>query len=135
QQRGFLAVQVGELLLELDQRMMRARDVAGATGAGADARRGLDHGADHLRVLAHAEIVVGAPDHDVARPLRRVPDGVREAAGDPFEVSEDAVASLVMQTIEGGTEELAVIHRRTWNGNWGPADRALLRAFPALLSS
>ena len=78
QQRGFLAVQVGQFLLELHQRMMGAGDVAGAAGAGADARGGLDHGADHFRVLAHAEIVVGAPDHDVARALRRVPDRMRE---------------------------------------------------------
>ncbi len=70
QQRGFLAVQIGQFLLQLHQRMMGAGDVAGAAGAGADARGGLDHGADHLRVLAHAEIVVGAPDHDIARPLR-----------------------------------------------------------------
>ena len=67
-QRGFLAVQVGELALELDQRMIGAGDVAGAAGAGAHAGRGLDHGADHLRVLAHAEVVVGAPDHDVSAP-------------------------------------------------------------------
>jgi hypothetical protein len=26
-----------------------------------------------------------------------------------------------MQAAEGGTEELAVIHRKTWNGTWGGA--------------
>ena len=63
--------QIGELGFELDQRMVRAGDVAGAAGAGADARGGLHHGADHLRVLAHAEIVVGAPDGDLALAVRR----------------------------------------------------------------
>ena len=111
QQRGFLAVQVGQFRLELHQRVMGAGDVAGAAGAGADPGRGLDHRADHLGVLAHAEIVVGAPDHDVARPLRRMPGRVREPAGDPFQVGEDAVAPLVMQAAEGGSEVLAVIHR------------------------
>ena len=77
-QRRLLAVQVGEFALERDQRMIGAGDVAGAARAGAHPGRGLDHGADHLGMLAHAEIVVGAPDHDLARPLRRVPDGVRE---------------------------------------------------------
>ena len=110
---GFLAVQIGQFLLELHQRMMGAGDVAGAAGAGADAGRGLDHGADHLGVLAHAEIVVGAPDHDVALALRRMPDGVRKPAGDPLEIGENAIAPLVMQAIEGGTEELAVIHHET----------------------
>ena len=113
QQRGFLAVQVGEFLLELHQRMMGAGDVAGAAGAGADAGGGLDHGADHLRMLAHAEIVVGAPDHDIALALRRMPDRVRKPAGDPLEIGKDAIAPLVMQAIERGTEELAVIHHET----------------------
>ena len=36
---------------------------------------------------------------------------MREPAGDALEVGEDAVAPLVMQAVEGGTEELAVIHR------------------------
>ena len=77
-QRGGLAVQVGELALQLDQRMVGAGDVAGAAGAGAHAGRGLDHGADHLGVLAHAEIVVGAPDHDLAR---RPAGNARRACG------------------------------------------------------
>src|SRR5882672_3009506 len=95
--------------------MMRARDIAGAAGAGADTGRGLDHGADHLRVLAHAEIVVGAPDHDIAATLRRVPDRMRETARDPLEIGENAVAPLIMQAAEGGAEEFAVIHHKTWN--------------------
>ena len=79
-------MQVGQFLFELHQRMMGARDVAGAAGAGADSRGGFDHGADHFGMLAHPEVVVGAPDHDIALALRRVPDRVREAARDPFEV-------------------------------------------------
>ena len=92
---------------------MGARDVAGATGAGADPGGGLDHGADHFGVLAHPEIVVGAPDHDVAGPLRGMPHRVREPARDPLEIGENPVAPLVMQTAEGGAEEFAVIHRKT----------------------
>ncbi len=40
---------------------------------------------------------------------------MREPAGDAFEIGEDAVAALVMETAEGVTEELAVIHRKAWN--------------------
>ena len=94
-QRRFLAVQVGELALKLDQRMIIAGDVAGAAGAGAHPGRGLDHGADHLGMLAHAEIVVGAPDHDVLRALRRMPDRMRKAAGDALEIGKNAIAPLV----------------------------------------
>ena len=116
QQCGFLAVQIGQFLLELHQRVMGAGDVAGAAGAGADPGRGLDHGADHLGMLAHAEIIVRAPDHDVARPFRGMPHRMREPAGDPLEVGENPVTPLIMQAAEGGTEEFAVIHRKTWNG-------------------
>jgi len=82
--------------------MVRARDVAGAAGAGADAGGGLDHGADHFWMLAHAEIVVGAPDHDIACSLGRVPHRMGKPARDPFEIGENPVAPLVMQAAEGG---------------------------------
>src|SRR5262249_5807792 len=90
--------------------MVVAGDVAGAARAGAHAGRGLDHGADDLGMLAHAEIVVGAPDHDVAWAVRRVPDRVREAARDPLQVGKDPVAPLIPQTGEGVAEKHTVIH-------------------------
>jgi hypothetical protein len=135
QQRRLLAVQIGQFLLELHQRMMGAGDVAGAAGAGADPGGGLDHGADHLRMLPHAEIVVGAPDHDIARPLRGMPHRMRKPARNSLEIGEDAVAPLVMQAAEGGTEEFAVIHRKTWSGSLSRKWHSLFRAFPGLMSS
>ena len=71
EQRRFLAVQVGELVLELDVIVGGAGDVARAAGAGADGVDRLVHGGDDGRMLAHAEIVVGAPDGDLARALGR----------------------------------------------------------------
>ncbi len=65
-QRRFLAVQIDELALELDQRVVDAGDVAGSAGSRAHAGRGLDQRVDHFGMLAHAEIVVGAP-HDTSR--------------------------------------------------------------------
>ena len=109
-QRGFLAVQVGELMLELDQRVIGAGDVAGTAGAGADAGRGLDHRADHLRVLAHAEIIVRAPDHDVTAPLGGMPERVRETAGDALEVDENPIAPLLAQLLQRGREICLVVH-------------------------
>jgi len=47
-----LRCRFGKLALELDQRVIGAGDVTSAAGAGAHAGCGLDHGADHLRVLA-----------------------------------------------------------------------------------
>jgi hypothetical protein len=37
---------------------------------------------------------------------------MRESAGNALEVGKDAVAPLVMKATKGGTEELAVIHRK-----------------------
>src|SRR5262249_33303694 len=59
-------MQVGKFTLELDERVIGARDVAGAARSGAHASRGLDHGAYYLGMLTHAEIIVRTPDHDVA---------------------------------------------------------------------
>ena len=109
-QRGRLAVQVGELALKLDQRMIGAGDIAGAAGAGAHAGGDVDHGADHLGVLGHAEIIVGAPDHDLARPVRRMPEGVRKASGNALEVGKYAVTALVPQLAQGGGKKYVVIH-------------------------
>src|SRR5262249_49939582 len=99
-----------ELAFELDERMTVAGDVAGATGAGAHAGRRLDHGTDDARMLPHAEVVVAAPHHDLARPVRRTPDRVGEASGDALQLDEHAVAPLVMQSIESVGEALAIGH-------------------------
>src|SRR5206468_3205150 len=72
-------------------------DVARAPRPRTHAGRGLDHCLDDLGMLSHAQVVVGAPDDHLPWPLRRVPDRVREARGDAFEIREDAVATLVTQ--------------------------------------
>ena len=109
-QRRFLAVQVGELAFEFDQRMIVAGDVARAACAGAHPGRGLDHRADHLRVLPHAEVIVRAPDHDVLRALRRMPDRVRETARDPLKVGKYPIPALVPQPAERIGEIGTIVH-------------------------
>src|SRR4029450_6919247 len=46
-----------------------------------------------------------------------MPHRMREPAGDPLEVGENPVAPLIMQAVEGGREEAAVIHRKNLNGS------------------
>ena len=106
----FLAVQIGKFAFELDQRVIVAGDIAGAAGASPHAGRGLHHSADHFGMLAHAEIVVRAPDHDILRPVRRMPDRMRKAASDPLEVGKDPVASLAPQPGKGVGKISIVIH-------------------------
>ena len=71
-QRRRFAVEVGELALQLDDRVMRSGNVARAAGSGAVGAGRPHAGFDHGRMAAHAEIVVRAPDGDFARrfPLR-----------------------------------------------------------------
>src|SRR5690606_2401552 len=89
----FLAVQIGERALELDQRAVGARDIAGATGANAHRTGGVLHGLHDFFVLAHAQIVIRAPDVDFARIVRVVTiDGARKTSGDAFEVGKYAIA-------------------------------------------
>jgi hypothetical protein len=54
---------------------------------------------------------------------------VRKSSRDPLEVGENAVAPLVMQAVEGGTEKFAVIHHKTWNRNRPDWLRAFLEPF------
>jgi hypothetical protein len=64
-------------------------------------------------VLAHAEIVVGAPDGDFARrPVRRFPpQGPGIAAGAALEVGEHAIAAFCLEIAQPVAEELLEIHR------------------------
>ena len=112
-QRRFLAVEVGERTLELDQRPVGARNVARAAGADAELAGGLLHRGDHRGMLAHAEIVVGAPDGDLARVVGRVAiEGARKPPGDALEVGKDAVALLLAKRVDGILEESAIVHEQ-----------------------
>ncbi len=102
--------------------MVGAGNVARAAGAGAHARRGLDHRADHLGVLAHAEIIVRAPDHDVARTRRAVPDGTGKTSRQPFKIGKHPVAAFVVQPFQRLIEETLVIHSSGPLFRWSSAD-------------
>ncbi len=90
-----LAVEIGQFVLKINQRMVGARDVARAACTGAHSGRGFDHRANDLGVLSHPEVIVGAPHHDIAGTLRRVPDRAREASGQPFEVGKNPIPPLI----------------------------------------
>jgi hypothetical protein len=59
---------------------------------------------------AHAEIVVRTPDSHVLRPVLRVADRFREAAGAAFEIGKNAVATFLMQAVERVLEKAFEIH-------------------------
>ena len=100
QQRRLLAVQVGQLGLELDVIMRRAGDVARAAGAGADRIDRLVHGRRAPPGLAHAEIVVRAPHGDVADAPTGEMLGRRIRPAAPLQIGENPVPALRMQRLE-----------------------------------
>ena len=110
---GFFAVQVGQFVLEFDERPVGAGNVACATGADAGPVRRLAHRSHHVRVLAHAEVVVRAPDRDVAQaPVILAQDRDRKLAGLALEIGEHAIPPLRMQRIEGVVENIVVSAHR-----------------------
>ena len=90
--------------------MIGAGDISRPAGADAHAGRGRDHGVDHCGMLAHAEVVVGAPDHDIARTLRRMPDRMRELTCDALDIDEYAIASLIPEPGEPSVKKSFIVH-------------------------
>ena len=108
QERRFLAVQVGEFALELHVIVRSAGDVAGAARTGARGVDRLVHGGEHLRMLAHAEIVVAAPDGNrppVGVGIEVCP-GIATTVAD--NVGEDAIPSFTPQPGKGVTQTALV---------------------------
>jgi hypothetical protein len=85
-------VQLGELAFEQDMRVAGPGYVAGAPCPGPRTLKLLGHRRQHLRVLAHAEIVVRAPHGDFRADAVIV--SAREMAAAALQIGKDAVAPL-----------------------------------------
>ena len=69
------------------------------------------HRLDHQRVLAHAEIIVRAPDRDFsARAAIAVVGSLRKCARLALEIGEDPIAALSPQFVNLAAEECVVVH-------------------------
>ncbi len=72
------------------------------------------HRGQHRRMLAHAQIVVGAPDHDVLGAAcfagERVAQGLGKAPGLALEFGEDAIAPLGLEAGDHFAKPLLVVH-------------------------
>ena len=104
-------MQVRELGLERDMVARGARDVARAARARADFFERLVHGGEHGGVLAHAEIVVRAPDRDFFMRITALMVGHGEIAAMTLEIGENPVAPLSAQNLQPIRENLFVPHR------------------------
>ncbi len=101
---------VGQLGLQLDMVAGGARDVARAAGARASLVDGGVHGLGDNRVLTLAEIVVRAPDHDVAFAVRTHPGRTRKSAATALEIGEHPVTPLGPDLLHRGPDGGLVIH-------------------------
>src|SRR2546423_12166441 len=113
-ERRLLAMEIRKLSLQLHQSPVRTRNVARPAGAGAHPARGGTHCIDYLRVLAHAEIVVRAPDHDVPGAARAVPERVGELPYLALQISEDTIATLPLES-SNGRLKTPVIVEHSWD--------------------
>src|SRR5262249_25626908 len=139
-QCGLLAVQLSDFALQLDEGVIGPGNVAGAAGTGAHTGCGFDHGADHLRVLAHAEVIVRAPDHDRARAVWGMPSRMGKAPGDALEIGKHAVAPFLVQAGKRGRKEMIIGHGAkspSWLmlDDWEPVTLVGLRGLHALRSA
>ncbi len=120
QQRGFRVVQVGQFLFQQHVVVVGACDVAGAARAGAAAIERLVHRRQHGRVLAHAEIVVGAPHRDVGPLAFAHVSSMGKASGAPLQIGEDAVIAVAAKPIELPAKEMVVVHGTLDSLSCGP---------------
>src|ERR1700738_515434 len=103
--------------------MIRARNVSPPAGSRTHSGRSLDHGVDDIRVLAHAEVVVEAPNHDTTRTLRGVPDRPGKSARNALEVRENAVAPRIPQPRNRVRKKTIVVHASASPGQ-GPVSNS-----------
>src|SRR6266404_9131166 len=93
-------MQIREFRLEPDDGMAVAGDVPGASGTGTHPQYALDHRVDDRRVAPHTEIVVRAPDDDLAGIVATAPSGIGRALRVPLQIGENAIAAFPADTIE-----------------------------------
>ena len=85
-------MQIGELGFECHDGMAVAGDVAGPSGARTHPHRGLDHRIDDRGVASHPEIIVRAPNNDLAGGAVVAPNGKGWAVGPPLQIDKGAIA-------------------------------------------
>ena len=117
-ERRRLAMQVGKLGLELDDRIVGAGDVAGSARSRPMSADGSDRGFDNVGMAAHAEIVVRAPDGHFARPVLlalRAPLSDREPACVTLEIGEGAVPPFRLEACDRLLEAPLIVHRLSFS--------------------
>ena len=103
-------MQVGQFPFEQNVEMVRSGNIAGAARAGAATVNRVVHGPQHVRMLTHAQIVVGAPDRYFARHTVLASRCSREISGMTLDIGEHPVAAFPVQMVDLLLEETVVVH-------------------------
>src|SRR5262245_33167472 len=90
--------------------MVGPRNISRPACACSHAQRRPDHGAKDFRVLAHAEVIIRAPDHYLARTFLRMPDGVRVAASYALEFNEHPITTFAAEPSQR-VREVAILRQ------------------------
>ena len=117
-ERRLLRVEVGELVLQLADDDVRARDVARPARTDAVLGERLGGGRDDRRMQAHAEVVVRAPvDDDAPRAVGQTHE--RRPGGRALEIDEMPVAALLAKGVEAVLERFQGGRERRMRGAHG----------------
>ncbi len=108
-QRPALPVQAGQFLFQHHMVMIRTRYVSCAAGTGAAFVDRLDHGVAHQIVLAHAEIIVRAPDRHILQRIAFVMHCVGKGPGLALQIGENPVAALILQAAQALAEITVIV--------------------------
>ena len=111
QQSGVFLMQIGKLGFQALVVHRGAGNIARAarTGAGG-VDRGV-HGGQNHRVLAHAQIIVAAPDSDLLlAAIGLAPDGMRIGLILAFDINERPVPAFIMQALQRVVELAGIRH-------------------------
>src|SRR5690606_36159950 len=65
---------------------------------------------DHIGMLTHAEVIVRAPDRNLARLTLGTPDRLRETTHNTFKIGKYTIAALVMELCDRFLKKSLVIH-------------------------
>ena len=102
-------MQLGKFAFQRYHGMAVTRNVARAAGPGRSGICCVAHGADHVRVLAHAEIVIGTPDDHFMHAAITVMQRHRMASGNPLQLNKMPVAILGFQPIQSRIEMRIIV--------------------------
>ena len=107
---GFLAVQIGQFALQQHVIVIGACDIACPARAGTAAIERLMHCCEHRGMLAHAEVIIGAPHRYFAGAAPVTMLGARERARLTLQICKYAIPALAMKAFELPAEMSLVVH-------------------------